>query len=124
MASLLLVSIPFIAALGRERARAGEGRAAEIGRPGLVGGGLVVVVLGLILNGSLAGYGLGLPVVLASSLMLFGARSGVVRAGVVAIALASLVAIALLWTSPVSRGAATSRFLPPGDHGDQHRPGR
>jgi len=108
MASLLLVSIPFLAALGAsagERAKDMRLRTAALA---LVGGGLVVVVLGLFLNGSLAGYGLGLPVVLASSLMLFGARSGVVRAGVIAIGLASLVAIALLWSSPVGRGAATS----------------
>jgi O-antigen ligase len=108
MASLLLVCIPFIAALGatvRERAKDVRLRSAALA---LVGGGLVVIVLGLILNGSLAGYGLGLPVVMASLLMLFGARSGVALGGVVLIGLASLAALALLWSSPVSQGAATS----------------
>ena len=108
MASLLLVSIPFIAALGatvRERAKDVRLKSAALA---LVGGGLVVVVLGLILNGSLAGYGLGLPVVLASLLMLSGAQTRLAQGGIVAVAFASLVALALLWTSPVSRGAATS----------------
>ena len=108
MASLLLVSIPFIAALGatvRERAKDLRLRSAALA---LVGGGLVVVVFGLALNGSLAGYGLGLPVVLASLLMLFGAQTRFARVGAVAIGLASLVALVLLWTSPVSRGAVTS----------------
>jgi O-antigen ligase len=108
MAGLLLVSIPFIAALGsgvREKAKDVRPMLPALT---LVGGGLAVVVLGLVLNGSLAGYGLGLPVILASLLMLFGAQSRVARAGVIAIGLASLVAIALLWSSPVSRGAAAS----------------
>ena len=108
MASLLLVSIPFIAALGaRVRERAKDVRLKSV-TLALVGGGLIVIVLGLILNGSLAGYGLGLPVVLASLWMLLGLRSRFARAGVVAIGLASLVGLVLLWTSPVSRGAATS----------------
>jgi O-antigen ligase len=108
MAGLLLVSVPFIAALGatvRERTKDVRLKSAALA---LVGGGLVVIVLGLILNGSLAGYGLGAPVVMASLLMLFGARSRVAGGGVAAIGIASLVALALLWSSPVSRGAATS----------------
>jgi len=108
MASLLLVSIPFIAALGatvRERAKDVRMKLAAVA---LAGGGLVVVILGLILNGSLAGYGLALPVVLASLLMLFGAQTRFARNGVIAVGLTCLVALALLWTSPVSRGAATS----------------
>jgi len=108
MASLLLVTIPFIAALGamvRERAKDVQLRSGALA---LVGGGLALVLLGLTLNGSLAGYGLGLPVLMASLLLLFGARSRFARVGVIAIGLASLVALALLWTSPVSRGAATS----------------
>ncbi len=108
MASLLLVSIPFIVALGssvRERTEDVRLKSAALA---LVGGGLVVVIIGLVLNGSLAGYGLGLPVILASLLMLFGAQSGFARVGLIATAFASVVALALLWTAPVSRGAETS----------------
>jgi O-antigen ligase len=108
MASLLLVSVPFIAALGatvRERSKDVRLRSAALA---LVGGGLVVVILGIILNGSLAGYGLGLPVVLASLVILFGAHARFARPAMLAIGAAGLVALALLWSSPVSRGAATS----------------
>lgn len=108
MASLLMVSIPFITALGatvRERAKDVRLKSVALA---LVGGGLVVVVLGLILNGSLAGYGLGLPVVLASLLMLFGARTRFARGRLISIGAASLLALALLSISPLSRGAATS----------------
>lgn len=108
MASLLLVTIPFIAALGataRERAKDLRLRSAALA---LAAGCLVVVILGLVLNGSLAGYGLGVPVVLASLLLLVGTKSAIARGGLVAVAVCSLVALALLWVSPVSRDAATS----------------
>ncbi|MCF2514336.1 O-antigen ligase family protein [Sphingomonas sp. G124] len=108
MASLLLVSIPFIAALGasaRERTKEMWRKSAMLA---LAGGGLIVVILGLILNGSLAGYGLGLPVVFASLLMLIGPRSRFVQIGLIATAIAGVIALGLLWTAPVSRGAITS----------------
>jgi O-antigen ligase len=108
MASLLLVTIPFIAALGatiRDRAKDMRLRSAALA---LVGGGLVVVVLGLVLNGSLAGYGLGLPVVLASLLLLIGMRAGLVRAAFAVIGIGCLAALAMLWMSPVNQGATTS----------------
>jgi O-antigen ligase len=102
MASLLLVAIPFIAALGaqaREGAKDVKHRSAILA---LAGGGLVVVILGLALNGSLAGYGLGVPVVLASLLMLLAPSRRVARGGMIAIALAGLVALGLIWNNPVS----------------------
>jgi O-antigen ligase len=102
MAGLLLVTIPFIAALGarvRERSEDVKKRSAALA---LVGGGLVVVILGLMLNGSLAGYGLGGPVVLASLLMLLKPPKQYAAYGAVAIGLISLAAVALLWASPVS----------------------
>jgi O-antigen ligase len=108
MASLLLATIPFIAALGvmiRERAEDLRLRWAAFA---LVVAGLLVVILGLLLNGSLAGYGLGVPVVLASLWMLFGARTEFARGALAVVSIASLVALAMLWVSPVNRGAATS----------------
>lgn len=107
MASLLLASIPFIAALGATARRAKDVRLRSAALA-LVGGGLVVVILGLALNGSLAGYGLGLPVVLASMMILFGVRTAVGKAALAGTAVASLVALAVLFASPVNRGAASS----------------
>lgn len=101
MASLLLVTIPFIVALGatvRERPKDLNLRSAAMA---LTGGGLVLVILGLILNGSLAGFGLGVPVVLASLLMLWKPKMRFAGGAALAIGLGSLVALAMLWTSPV-----------------------
>lgn len=104
MASLLLVTIPFIAALGATiRERPGDVRKRSAGLA-LVIGGLIVVVLGIALNGSLAGYGLGLPVLLASALLLFGAGDRFARRAIAGVALVSLASLVFLWTSPVSRG--------------------
>jgi O-antigen ligase len=110
MANLLLVSIPFVAAIGaklREQSKDVRMRSAGIA---LASSGLVLAVLGLILNQSLAGYGLGVPVVLASLVILFGLPTRLIRIGLTATGLAGLVAIGLLWTSPVGSqlGASAS----------------
>jgi len=101
MANQLLITIPFIAALGatvRKTAKDVRLRSAALA---LVGGGLVVVILGLVLNGSLAGYGLGLPVVIASLLMLAGFTPRATRAVAIGVGVMSLVSLSLLWTSPL-----------------------
>ncbi|MEA3058797.1 MAG: hypothetical protein QOE50_209 [Sphingomonadales bacterium] len=67
MADLLVVTLPFIAAL----ATAGRGRNIQ-GYSALLAvlaGAAVVVVVGIILNGSLAGYALAVPVIAASVLI-------------------------------------------------------
>lgn len=113
MANLLLVTIPFIAALGGSlRKRSKDVRTRSTGLA-VVASGLVLAILGLALNQSLAGYGLGVPVILASLIILFGLPTAWGRSALVAIGLAGLAAIALLWTSPISSqvenlGAATS----------------
>jgi O-antigen ligase len=108
MADLLLVAIPFIAALGssvREGAKDVRMRSATLA---MVGGGLVVVILGLILNGSLAGYGLLLPVILASLLLLFAPRLASAKSWLIGIGVISIVATALLWLSPVGGRVGTA----------------
>ena len=102
MASLLLVTVPFIAAAGATlRSRAKDIRARSAGLI-LAGSGLILVVLGLILNRSLAGYGLGVPVVLASLLILFGLPARWTAATLIGIGLAGILAVSLVWTSPIS----------------------
>lgn len=113
MANLLLTAIPFIAAVGATlRGKAKDVRARSAGLA-LAAGGLVLVVLGLILNQSLAGYGLGVPVVLASLLILFGLPARWTGGALLGILLAGAAAVGLLWTSPISTqldglGASTS----------------
>ena len=110
MANLLLATIAFIAALGatlRERSKDVRHRGAVLA---LAGGGLAVVIIGLLLNRSLAGYGLGVPVVLASLLMLYGTRSRLAQGAAVASCVAALIVIGVVWGNPVgsNAGADTS----------------
>jgi O-antigen ligase len=113
MANLLLVTIPFVAAIGvtlRQRSKDVRTKSAGFA---VACGGLVLAVLGLVLNRSLAGYGLGVPVVLASLTILFGLSAGWARGAIVAIGLTGIAAIAILWISPIGSqmdrlGAATS----------------
>jgi O-antigen ligase len=113
MANLLLVTIPFVAAVGATlRGRSDDMRTRSAGLA-VAFSGLALIILGLILNRSLAGYGLGVPVVLASLLLLFGLPARWTGAALVGIGLAGIAALALLWTSPVSTqldglGASTS----------------
>lgn len=113
MASLLLVTIPFLAAAGATLR--GQTKDVRLRSAGLAvaSSGLVLAILGLILNQSLAGYGLGVPVVLASLLILFGVSKRWAGAALLVIGLAGVAAIALLWTSPIGNplddfGASTS----------------
>lgn len=72
LASLLLVSLPFLAALARHAARrAGQRRT---GIYLVLGAFALVAVVGIAANGSLAGLGLLLPVLAASSLILLPSR--------------------------------------------------
>jgi O-antigen ligase len=108
MASLLLITVPFVAALGATA----QGKSADVrlrsAALALVGGAVLLIILGLALNGSLAGLGLGGPVILASLLVLVGGKARFARAALAVIGLGSLVALAMLWASPVSHGAETS----------------
>ena len=76
MASLLVVTVPFLFAMlaanqsGTSRDRLQRRTAAYF----LVGIALVLTLLGLALNGSLAGFGLIIPVIAASALLLVGWR--------------------------------------------------
>jgi O-antigen ligase len=113
MASLLLVTIPFVAAIGvtlRDRAADVRMRTAGLA---LATSGLVLAVLGLVLNQSLAGYGLGIPVLLASLVILFALSASWARGALIAVTLTGFGAIALLWASPIGSqmdrlGAAAS----------------
>lgn len=100
MATLLIMTIPFLAAIA-----AAAGRTESMQRYSAVialcAGALLLVVVGLALNGSLAGYGLALPVLAASALIVLPAAS---RLRLWAIALAALLvigAVVTLETMPI-----------------------
>ena len=75
MATLLVITLPFLAAL----LVAARGRGPSVQRYSavivLIAAAALVVAVGLALNGSLAGYGLALPVLAASAMIVVPARS-------------------------------------------------
>lgn len=102
MATLLVVTIPFIAAI------VASGRSASMQRYSAIvavaAGFAVVVVVGLALNGSLAGYGLALPVI-AASLLIVLPPGNRLRLWVAAAALLLvLAAVAALETTSIGSG--------------------
>ena len=102
MATLLVVTIPFLAAIVASARNTIMQRYSAI--VAVVAGFAIVVVVGLALNGSLAGYGLSLPVIAASSLILLPTRS---RLRLVIIGLAALLvlgSIAALETTSIGSG--------------------
>ena len=111
MATLLVMAIPFLAAI------VASGRTKNMQRYSAIlaiaAGLAIVVVVGLALNGSLAGYGLALPVIAASALVVLPPASRL-RPWIVAIAaLLFIGAVTALEITPIGSGrigehAATS----------------
>ena len=89
MATLLVVTLPFLAAIAASARRASMQRYSAV--LALTIGAALLMLVGLALNGSLAGYGLALPVVAASALIILPSGSRL-RVGVVVLAGALLVA--------------------------------
>jgi len=99
-ATLLLVCIPFLAALQATLLkRSGSQRSASAIRL-LVGAAYAIILVGLLINSSLAGIGLGVPVALGSWLA-FGNQRPVLRRGiVVATVVLSLAAVVTIVVGP------------------------
>lgn len=99
MATLLVITIPFLAAIGAA-ARTGN-RQRHLAVVALCAGMGLVVLVGLALNRSLAGYGIALPVLAASALIVLP-RDSRWRIWVVALAaLLVIAAVAALQTVPI-----------------------
>lgn len=102
MATLLVATLPFIAAI----VAAGAGKSMQRRAALLATGGAIalVLVVGLALNGSLAGYGLA-PAVLAASALILLPRRSRLRLWVLALAAILLAAgIAALEVTPIGSG--------------------
>jgi O-antigen ligase len=94
MAILLVISLPFLTALLASVRSGNRNVQRESAAIAMVAGTAVVIAVGIALNGSLAGYGLAVPVVIASALLLvlrksaarlwIGLASGVLLVGAVA----------------------------------------
>jgi O-antigen ligase len=102
MATLLIVTIPFLAAIVAAGTSASMQRYSAIVAVA-IGLGIVVVV-GLALNGSLAGYGLALPVIAASALVILPPRSKLRGWIVLVTALLVLASVIALETTSIGAG--------------------
>jgi O-antigen ligase len=111
MATLLVIAIPFLAAI------VAAGRSKNMQRYSAIisiaAGFAIVVVVGLALNGSLAGYGLALPVIAASILVMLPPASRLRPWIVAAVAFLFVGAVTALEITPIGSGrigehAATS----------------
>ena len=109
MATLLVISLPFLAGL-LAAARGGTVHRYS-GMVSLACGAALVILVGLVLNGSLAGYGLVLPVLAASLLLVLPASRTTRRwlvLGAAALLAAAAAAIAFTPAGDRDLGAATS----------------
>ena len=108
MATVLVVVIPFLVALfgsGRARAKSVQGSASKMA---ILAGGLLVILLGLGLNGSLAGLGLGVPVVAASALLRVSSTHSWARWSLAGTAVLGAAAVALIYSSPLQNNLTTA----------------
>jgi O-antigen ligase len=118
MATLLVAAIPFLASLylgGRGR---GKSSRRSSGMFVILAGALAVILVGVIINGSLAGIGLAIPTAFASFLMIWSRKRKLPRWAWAGVALMLAGAAVLIYNVPFSsnnltgegRGASDSRF--------------
>jgi O-antigen ligase len=100
MGTLLLVTIPFAAALFASGDPQAKGQGRTLAMLTMGAGGFLVVVVGLVLNGSLAAVALALPVI-ASSALILPISLKLRRLSIAATAIALVAALATLTTSPI-----------------------
>ena len=101
MAILLVISLPFLTALlasVRGAKRNVQRKSAAIA---MVAGAALVIFVGIALNGSLAGYGLAVPVAIASALLLVPRNSAARLWVAIASGVLLIAAVAALALSPV-----------------------
>jgi O-antigen ligase len=100
MATLLVCTVPFLTALYLNARSRGQSAQTSSGMFVILAGAMTVVVVGVVINTSLAGIGLSIPVVAASILMLISRRKRLPGwSGLVVAALAAL-AVAIAFSAP------------------------
>lgn len=109
MATLLIVTIPFMVALLGFRRSGRRFVQQDAGRYAILGGALLILLLGIALNPSTAGIGLGITVVAASLLIRIAVGNRWARWGVIGVVLLGLAAVIAIFVTPMeSRIAAAS----------------
>lgn len=107
MATLLIVSIPFMVALLGVKRSGRRYVQQDAGRYAILGGALLILLLGLALNPSTAGIGLGIAVVAASLLIRSSIADRWAKWGIGGVVLLGLAAVIVIFATPLeSRIAA------------------
>lgn len=106
-ATLLLATIPFLTAIYLTATGKGHSAQRASGLLVILLGSLLVLVVGLFINGSLAGFGLALPVLGASILMLISRRRRIPAWATALIAAVALAAIYVPFSAPLGNNLTT-----------------
>lgn len=103
MAILLVATVPFVVALYQARSdRTSTRRArASAGKAAILAGAMMVILVGIVLNGSLAGYALGAIALIASVFVRIRLEGTRAKWGLAAVGLGGLLAIAAIFISPI-----------------------
>lgn len=102
LGTLLLFAIPFSVALFASLRATSRERGRAAGLAAIGGGAFVLILLGLVLNGSLAAFALAVPVIAASALVLPNSWRFRSLAGPLAV-LIMIIAVAAMATSPIQQ---------------------
>ena len=108
MATLLVVTIPFLVAVFEPSAARAKSAYTAVGKTAILSGAMIVILLGLALNGSLAGWGLGVPVIAASLLLRYPPRPGWARWSMIGLAVLSAASVALIFSSPMQNNLTSA----------------
>jgi O-antigen ligase len=106
-ATLLLASIPFLTAIYLSATGKGHTAQRASGLLVILIGALMILVVGLFINGSLAGFGLAVPVVGASVLMLISRRRKIPAWATALIAAVALASIYVPFSAPLGNNLTT-----------------
>jgi O-antigen ligase len=106
MADLLVITLPFLAAIFAQESRGEHSTQRYSAVVALVAGMTLVVVVGIALNGSLAGYALAVPVLLASASIALSGRSPLTRWLPPIAAILLIAGVGWLSTTPLGSGSA------------------
>lgn len=107
LATMLLASIPFLAALVIAERGRGRNNARSSGIAAVGAAAFLVITLGLLLNGSLAGWGLALPVIGASLLLFVSNRRKLPKWALGATGIAAVGGVALVLMAPLGNNLTT-----------------
>jgi O-antigen ligase len=102
MAILLVITLPFLGAILGSAKGANKQRNSAI--IAIVAGATLVIILGIILNRSLAGYGLAMPVVITSALLVLPPKRSLRLGALVLAALLLVAAVGAIATSATRSG--------------------